>query len=137
MIVITCPKCKHVFETATQPISGTIACPSCGKSLRLRPKHPGDAMPPMARRPAKSARRALVIGLAFLVLVLAGVAAVIYKLATAKPKPRPRVASTAPAQPTSRPAGAGAGAGTATSKPAAQPPRRRPGSAPPGYQIGD
>ena len=42
-------------------------------------------------------------------------------------------------QPATRPAGAGAGAGagTATSKPAAPPPRRRPGSAPPGYQIGD
>jgi hypothetical protein len=128
MIVITCPRCKHVFEIATPPISGTVACPSCSKGLRLRPKTLGDVLPAMERRPAKSARRALLAGLGFVVLVV-GVGAV-YKIARMRRKVTPSN-GTRPGSTTGP-----SGAGPATTKPTTRPVRPRTNGVPPGYQIG-
>jgi uncharacterized protein YbaR (Trm112 family) len=126
MIVITCPRCKHVFEIATPPISGTVACPSCNKGLRLRPKTSADVLPALERRPAKSSRRAMMVGLGFLVLVVGvGIA---YKL---RPKRVPTGAATKPASTTTGPA-----ARPATTGPTTKPIPRRPRGVPPGYQIG-
>jgi uncharacterized protein YbaR (Trm112 family) len=132
MIVITCPKCKQVFEIATQPITGVVACPSCRKALRLRPKTPADALPPMERRPARSARRTLLMGLAL--LVMAVVVAVVYKLA--RPPTRRQAepgGTTRPAAPTTMWGSPGPG----TTRPTTKPIRRRSGAAPVGYQIGE
>jgi uncharacterized protein YbaR (Trm112 family) len=132
MIVITCPKCKQVFEIATPPITGVVACPSCRKPLRLRPKTPADTLPPIARRPAKSRRRALLMGPAL--LVLAVVVGVVYKMAR-QPKRRnangaaTQAASTRLAVPTTM-----AGS-VVTPRPATKPVRRT--GAPVGYQIGE
>jgi len=128
MIVITCPRCKHVFEIATPPISGTVACPSCNKGLRLRPKTSADVLPAMERRPAKSARRAMLVGLAFVVLVV-GIG-VLYNLAHHRSKAA-APGTTRPAWATTRPGGVG----PATTAPAGKPIRPKTDNVPLGYDI--